>query len=595
MELVDLEDFIEKNYSLDSLRKLYKNFLSQIINYEGDIKLDTKELNFSIQKLQKKELSKLLAKTFFDKKIFNDLLNLLPEETLKVFRFLIWEKTKLKVNEVEKILKLEDKILSNATKNKPVELNTNYSFFLIEKVNNTNLLSYEYKIYIPDEIKNYIKDYFPPPDEIKLEPLEAIEDTDFKNINLIDNTIKSIYLYFTYINSNKIDLSKEKPSKAVLRNIKEFCEIEEFFKSEENKDLEYLKTEILHNYLKDIDIKESNYNEIIKTIFNYFLSDNYSLDLLLFHLKGKNILKEDEYFIDKSKQLKKIFLDSFSKLPHNQWIDFNNFYKSIYYKDIPFLISKKIFETNVIYFDELKKSNNYSYTQKNTLNEDNYNDIFFIPLLKGLVFLFSSIGLLDIAYNYPKNSFYIQKNQDYLSVFDELKYLKLNDIGASLLGIIPEIDYKIDSNIKVELDNEYLLIKVNKEDKIKCAFIETLANKVSQNTYLVTESSFLSNCKSLEDINNKIKNFYSEISDNPGEIWEEFFNKLKSKIINISRIDDIEIFQLPHDKVLLKKLSEINDIYNLFYKVEDFKIAIKKNNINAFIQKLFESELYINL
>jgi hypothetical protein len=593
MELNSLEDFIEKNYSLEALRKLYKNFISQIITYDGDVKLETKELNFSLQKIQKKEISKLLAKIFYNKKLFNDLLNILPEETIKVFKLLVWEKSKFKVNEIEKILNLEDKILLNATKNKPIELNNQYNFFCLERINNNSILSYDYKIYIPEEIRNHIKDFFEPPEDIILKPVEKIEETNFKNINS-NNVIKSIHLYFNYINNNKIDLTKERPSKAVLRNIKDYCEISEFFENREEKDLEYLKTEIFHTYLKDIDIQlDLNLDDLLKTVFNYF--QYYSLDLLLFHIKGKNFLKENEYFINKSKEFKSLFLKVFSELPYNQWIDFNNFKKSLYYRDIPMLISKDILDSNLIYFDELKKASSYSYSQKTFLNEENYNDIFLIPLIKGIIFLFSSIGLLDIAYNLPKNSVYLQKNQDYLTVFDELKYIKLNDIGANVLGLNSNLDYKIDEDIKIELDQDYLIIRVSKEDKIKCSFIESISKKVKEKTYLVTKESFIANCNNIEDVLSKIKFFYQEINSSPGYIWEQFFNNLKSRIININKIENIEVFQIPNDKNLLRILFENDSLSDLFYKVEDLKIAIPKENIQIFFKKLFEVGIFVNV
>ena len=58
----ELEEIVDSAYSLDNLIKIYKDYIVPLGIYNSTLKLDQKEVTFSKQKAQKKEL---LVVSFF--------------------------------------------------------------------------------------------------------------------------------------------------------------------------------------------------------------------------------------------------------------------------------------------------------------------------------------------------------------------------------------------------------------------------------------------------------------------------------------------------------------------------------------------------
>lgn len=97
----NIEELIDKSYSLDVLRKLYKNYLYQFDN-ESSLRFDIKGVDYSQQKAQKKELVDVFASVFSSEDRFKKLCSLLPEDVIKVLYLLVWEGGKYRVEYLEK-------------------------------------------------------------------------------------------------------------------------------------------------------------------------------------------------------------------------------------------------------------------------------------------------------------------------------------------------------------------------------------------------------------------------------------------------------------------------------------------------------------
>lgn len=588
----DLEQIIDKLYSLDNLIKIYRDYLSDFgLTTQEDVKLDQKDVVFSKQKAQKKELVHIITEVYYNPDLFNKLLNKLPEDVKKVFELIVWEGGKHRADILEKDLNINI-LMTNPS---GVQyLNSNFLLFIIEKVGNINQQGFQYKLYLPDEIREYIKEAFSAPKGYELEHLEEIEATDYINQDS-SSIMRKIQLYFNYLNAGNIFYSKNnKASKVSIKNMHDYCEVKEFFEKSENKNLNYLKSEMIIDLLKEINVN-SVFKPVdsLKEVIKKFQSSemNFYPDSLLDHIRGKGNAVDTLEYKDRSIKIRRAVIELLKELPQDKWIDIDTLNKFIFYRNLFFKPYDEKYAQENIYFDESKSGlNSYTYSQKTFIKDDLYKTIITIPLIKSLIFLFSSIGIVDIAYDEPKNNEYRQKNKDYLSPFDGLKYLKISNLGFSILHDETFDDYELpeeESNVTFLTDEDRLLISVYGYDKIKLLFLESLSEKLSDNKYKVTFASFINGCNTIEDIENRIKTFRNEISNTPTAIWSDFFNKVVENANSLKKEDNIEVFKIKNNRIIDLLTTDIL-IKNYIYKVEDYRIAIKSENLPSVRKRLAE-------
>jgi hypothetical protein len=599
---MEIEDVIDKGYSLDTLRKLYRDYLFNFDNESEEIRLDTKGIDFAQQKAQKKSLVNLLAEVFTNPEYFEKLLTIIPEDVRKVFKILTWDGAKLRAEELEKDLEL--KILTQNTSNyRAQDINPAYLFFGIDRANSFNMSTYEYKLYLPAVVRETLKRYFEPPEGYDLIPLQEIEETDYVYENKA-GIIKYLQLYYNYVNSGNINFSKQdRASKGSLKNLKEYCEIKEFYTSPkgapenqnktEDKELEFLRTELIINFLKDLNLGHfENTVDLLKEILHNFIGPNspFFLDTLLLHIKGKGDLRKDDDFKSRNHRVRNSIFNLVNSLPLEQWVSIENIIKFTFYRNLFFKLIDENFAAHNLYFDETKRtSNTYTYGQKTYIKEDNYNDILVIPLIKAAMFLFAAFGIVDIAYNQPKNNLYKQKNQDYLSLYDGVKYVRLTELGGHLAGLTEDFEIEIEKEeIDITLDEDRLMLKIDGKDKYKILFIESFAEKISENRYKVNYSTFLNGCSSREEIETKIKFFKAEIDNNPPKIWNIFFEDILKKADPLKKKDEFNLYQVKADPDLLNLLIEDEILSKYILKVENSNIAIKDDNLPDIRKRLEE-------
>jgi hypothetical protein len=587
---LEIEEVIDKVYNLDTLRKLYRDYLFNF-DESSSIRLDVKGVDYAQQKAQKKALVTLLTEVYTEPENFKKLLTYLPEDVKKVFNILTWDGAKLRAEELEKDLELKILQENNSTY-RAQDIHPAYLFFSIDRTNSFNMTTYEYKLFLPAAIREALKQYFDPPEGYELSPIEEIEPTDFIYENKA-GIIKYLQLYYNYVNSGNINFSKQdRASKGSLKNIKEYCEIKEFYTTED-KELEFLRTEIIINFLKDLNLGHfENTVDLLKEIIHNFISSKsaYFLDSLLMHIKGKGDLRNDEDYKNRNTRVKNSILTIIKSLIPDKWISIENIIRFTFYRNIFFNLIDENFAEHNLYFDETKRtSNTYTYGQKTYVKEDNYNDVVIIPLVKAAMFLFAAFGIVDIAYNMPKNNIYKQKNQEYLSVFDGIKYIRLTELGGHLIGLTEDFEVEIEQEvIEIKLDEDRLMLTAQGNDKFKILFIESFSEKIGENRYKVNFSTFLNGCNNRDEIEAKIKFFKGEIEKSPPKIWLDFFEEVLTKVNPIQKKTDFGVYQIKTDKELIELLVEDEVLKKYILKVENSNIAINNNDLPDIKKRLEE-------
>lgn len=583
-----LEESIEKNYTLDSLLKLYKDYFSYF-QYETSVKLEQKLIDNNAQKNQKKELSRVFADILLSEEKFLKLLTLIPNDVRKVFERITWSGGKYRPEDLDRDLEL--KIIISEPK---VNINTAFLIICFEKITGLTA-SMEYKFYLPLELRKIAKQYISKPDsyDIKIVSEEITSKYKFINNNRI---LKNIAVYNNYVSRENITyLKQEKPSATSLKNMRDFCEIKEFYDLQD-KNLDTLKTELIIAFFKNISAKSNvNVSGLIllkEYVETFFTQDGFYVDYLINHIKGKaEVIKVDEY-LERNRKVKLEAYNLFKGLPAEEWISIENFGLYVFYRDLYFDVLDVASNEGVMYFEELKRnSSSYSFTQKTQVKQDNYVEAILSPLLKGICFLLSSIGVLDIAYDDPQNLVYRQKNNDYLSPFDGLKYIRINDLGAYVFGLKNDYEFMTeeeeheDDKIQVRLSEDFLLMKVVGKEKFKTVFVEKISQKISDELYQVTDESFLGACSSIEELKENIETFKSQITDNLPKNWSDFFRKILENTICFEKADDIKVYEIKN-KSLYDHINNDPELSALVLKVETGLVAINDKNLPLFKEKV---------
>jgi hypothetical protein len=211
------------------------------------------------------------------------------------------------------------------------------------------------------------------------------------------------------------------------------------------------------------------------------------------------------------------------------------------------------------------------------------------PFVKGFMFLLAGFGILDIAYNYPKNERVQIVSAPYLSEFDGLQYVRLTPLGAYVVGLKEEYDVVIkQETANLVLDEKRLLIHMEGTDRLKAMILEKISTRVSENCYKLSYPSFLKECSSRKDILDKIKLFREHVAEKPPRIWENFLDEVINKIDPLISDPSMMVFRLKENPELISMMAQDDVLRKYILKAEKYHILIPKKNLGQVKKRMEE-------
>ena len=493
------------------------------------------------------------------------------------------EKFIIPVKDREKYLKLEN----NYDLNK--DLKEEYLFFKAEKDNKRG----EY-LYMDYDLIRVIRKFMIKPPEYNIIPLTSIEEC------LVNNNEKelaeNLKIYFDFYKQGGIVLSNSgKILKESKVNMKKYCSINEYY--ENSKDLDFLKTETIalffflvkEKYMNESYFRVSN----IKTIVQDFLTgeliqeENYHYtSLYLNYLKGvKNIWKSKEEIKRGLITIKKII----DEIPNDKIVSVDNIIKSILYRDefIEIIDIKDAYD--YIYINEA------NYERTKILNYERYLAYVVIPFIKSVLFLLGTMGVLELYYDYPSINNCLYLKNGYLSKYDGLKYIKITDLGKYCLGRIDNFDFDNTKNEgEVVLDEDRLIATIIGDVPVQTMFLERVSQKIAVNKYKFTKENFLRGLNGYQELEDRIAEFKTKISDNLNELWQGFFDDLVEKSSAIRAEHQFVVLKLKNDRELISTITKDERFKSLLLKGEDFHVLVKSENVGLVVDLFKEYGYYVN-
>lgn len=206
-----------------------------------------------------------------------------------------------------------------------------------------------------------------------------------------------------------------------------------------------------------------------------------------------------------------------------------------------------------------------------------------IPFLKGFFFLMGSLGMLELAYEYPS---YVTS-----SVFNTLQYIRLTELGKYALGLIPiYTPPMMEEKQLFHLDSERLIIRSLEPGNPYESMLQDTAIPIGGHRFMMNSDSFLKNCKTEKDVTDKIDFFKQFICQgNIPDIWIDFFASLLKQCHPLKKLskEKYVIYQLDgNNKELIRLLTTDSVLKSIIIRAEGYMILVEVNNQKKMIDRL---------
>lgn len=607
-----LEDFVSETYNADILKKLYTNYICRFFGVEH-FPMDRK---FALNRLRKMFLVKMLSIIFSDKELFLKLLDMLPAGVEDVLNQIVWEGGEHDIEKLEKTFNIE--IVSSTEKKHYGQtfvektIKDDYFFFCIS--GSTSYMFYDWSVprsphlYLPEPLRELFKSYLPFPKGYILEGVDKVEPSllIFEDKETILNLVRVAY---TFINQGSLRYGKTgKILKSSINEMARVCQVHEFYDKKHSNDHEllFMRTRLMTDALTLLNVKEKNLGDppvFLKAMFEDFFrpvdrKTKYFLRELLFHLKGLQHLRggyHGQNHQQNETHLRASLLQFLRTLTPFRWFSIDNSIKNMIYRSLPIEIIQKNTAYSFLYFEQAAEESRFSIYEKVEINFGIYHDTVVVPCIKAVMFIFASFGLIDIAFEPPKNPLFNHKGKWYLSIFDGLKYFRLNRLGAYVFGLTEsyEAEFKEETGANVNLDENRLILSLDKEDRLKTMVLEQIAEKISDNCYKISYSSFLKDCRSKTDLKKKIQLFKKDISSELPPMWQAFFNDLTNRVHPLDKVQGMLVYKLKKDRALAELIATDEMLKKYILKAENYHIVVSEKDRSKLVKRLEEFGYFV--
>ena len=608
-ELSPLEEAVAACYSTAELKSIYKFYLNRLFP-EFCLLVSGK---LPVAKLNKRQLVWMLAQVFSQKEMIESLLSFLPQGVIQVLTRLTWHKGRHSVQSFTEPLDPPFLVTDTGVRfGNPASFMSCTPDYVIVPIDRDQYYTYssyynkrELMLYLPDPIRNILKTYLPAPEGYYLDGLSIIEKTDFIYENT-DQILNDIRLLCSYIAHGNLKYSKNgaKLLKTSAKEIIAYCHLCEFY-AEKNTELEYLHTTLLVDFLRNQPVSEmSDPSKFLRKIFRLFflkfdpINAAYRLNSLLFHVKGLYNLQYGYHEQSQRKNEQTVRASLYNllrELSPGLWYSIDRLIDYCNYRDIDLNIVDSSFASGLLSVDiKTDSKDKYSYYQTVRISDSIYSKTIVYPFFQGFMFLMAAFGMVDIAYNLPRNEQFQRKDVPYLSVFDGLRYIRLTPLGAYIVGLTETSITAVEKeNAHFLLDDKRLWIHLDGKDRIKDMILGQFSEKISDSSYKVTYDSFLKGCNTSEDIENRISLFKNKVAANPSQVWENFFNEIRDKIDPLTLKPDLLVLQLKNQPELIALMARDEVLQPYILKAEGYHVLIASQHLNK-VKKRLESFGYFS-
>ncbi|MBT3226474.1 MAG: hypothetical protein HN945_03140 [Deltaproteobacteria bacterium] len=580
MDIVMLEDQISQAYTGNGLTDIYtqffKDFLEKCPSFFKNHGLDRQEF-FRIL-VPKKQLVRLLAAVFLEPAVLSHWIETLSATSYKALAIVVWEG-------VQNVDNLEKQIgclilMPGANSGKGKQKAVRNEFCLFQSHYFDSFWGAEGSVYtldLPEAIRQLLKPVLPVPSGLILTGSPSMPGSHFR-FEDEGRILKALPTICSFMQQGRLDLTQqgEPRTKSIIR-LREICGLNEFYEQQLWAELSYLRTQMLVHLLRLVGVDEvpSDTALFLKTVFEQYLKiQKYPHLPFLSHIKGLHHSRDAI-----NHRLHRTCWDLLGSLPGDQWITVEQIsgFARLHQKGLDPVL-KKSADRYLYITEEWQGWGN----KKMYITPGRYEHALAIPLLKASLLLYASFGLVDLAYNSPKNQLLTSVGKPYLTVFDGLVAVRLTKLGAYITGRKSSFAYSqpTDGEIVFELDEERLFISYSRPDSLTALTLDKFASQIGLTRYKVDFTSFLKGCRNRVEVIEKIQVFKNEIGDCLPPLWQIFFEEVVTRVGVLPPIDDVVVYRISsRNQELIDTFARDKTLGLYILKAEGQHIIIRSEDV----------------
>lgn len=323
-------------------------------------------------------------------------------------------------------------------------------------------------------------------------------------------------------------------------------------------------------------------NELVRQIFSLSFSFNnleyFSTELMLSHLRIIESGSLSRYRMRLERSALRVLLGS---MEIGKWVTFDTLFQALSDGALLPRVLDPYHSRVDASFTSLGTGYDAQRNMKYQVALGNYTDAVLIPYLKFLLFLLNTFGVLDLALVDPVNPVYHPLSRGYLSDYDGVHACALTPFGVWLLG--KEAPGEIEGfkeTGSVHLNEHQLYAVIEGDLPVTEAVLQSMAKKSGNSIYHFTIESFLQDCASTEDIEQKIATFSQVVCEDPPELWKSFFADLQHRgsALTADRTSYITYTVNGCDTELIRVLTEDSFLSEAVIKAEGYRILISRTS-----------------
>ncbi len=595
-KVLEIAAILDESYTKNHLEQGMKKYAQKFFTKSRSLLLkEGMEDNFLelIQKRKnnKNNLANLCALPFASKTTFEAYKKILPREIVVILEVLIREGL-IEDKAIEERFGLN---IASDEKNTFYHYNQEYlgvkpayRFFTVVpiKENNWSYHIFGYALALVVPLRKVLSEYYPRPKEADFIPLREAPPAEYIFTDGEETILTELPRIIAYYGQQQIRTTKKnRPVLTTIPKMQRQLGIEEFFPGKKDKVLKNLRTALLAGLIVHYQNKKPPNDPALllkKSLFeNVFLSPGYSsAPTVLHYLKGIGKLEIHNFY-----EIESQLFDFFGSFPVSGWIDFKNVYLYIHYNFLRFVPFAPYHAQQHLYY-EYSDPDDY-YDNRHYLNGTDYKYGILRSYLQGIFFYTAAWGLFDIAYDAPDVS---ELGRTAYSPYDELKGVRLTALGAYVFNKSANYEPpELHADFNFKLSENSFTILVDNESITADNILAPFTKKVSPQRYKTDFSFFLKDCRSKNDLDNKINLFKQSLNTELPENWQAFFRELRQKIDPLEIIDDIKVFKIPGDNTeLMRKIARDEVLQKYIIKAEDFHLLVYKKHIGQLKKRLKE-------
>ena len=577
-------------YSIDLILGPYQKYFFPVLKkHAPDFNLSNADLGrIHLGSPSRSLMLRIMVTIYGNGKLYRAMCHHLPKRIAEVLEWLAWHGP-ITVAQLQTML--GRKVCTRSYSFQASDLPFEFRLFQIGSGSYYSTYFEQETVFLHPDLREALKSHLEKPAFFDLIPVE--EPTPCMFTHEAEEILSQLSVFQTFAEQGQIQYHARgyKFKKVTYTRFAEIARFKEYYPK--GCEYENLKKELMLRFIANVQSHEPAKApwDHLRNLFNvYWTTNDFPHLQLMTHLRG---ISNHSVQVAENLTVSATMRYLLQHLPEQAWVSMENISDFIDYHSLP-VTPLSDYYLDTIFLPTLMEVRGAWFDEKLFLRGAVTRSALVIPMVQANFFMMAAFGLVDIIYNHPVHDTWQYKQESWLSFYDGLAYVRLTPLGAYVCGREKHYEVTLSQPVEAEvtLDTRELIVHLSAEDPVKTMVLEKMAVPIARRRYRIGFGSFLEDCGNERDLERKINLFRSEICNNPGPNWEQFFEAVRRRIEPIREKRGWRLFSINEDPELIALLLRDPKLRSNIRKAEDFHILIKADAVTE-VKKVLKKNGYI--